>query len=430
MIKACKLVLEDGAEFEGFHFGADVSAAGEVVFNTAMTGYPESLSDPSYKGQLLTLTYPLVGNYGVPQQSREQDMKLFYESDCIHAAGLVVSEYSFQHSHWNAETSLDQWLKNHGVPGIYGIDTRLLTQRIREKGSLAGKIVMPGKDIPFSDPDKVNLVAEVSTTEKKIYSNGSTRILLIDCGVKNNIIRSLLELDATVIRVPWDYDITGETYDGILVSNGPGDPRHCEATIKNLQLAMKEGTPIFGICLGNQLLALAAGASTYKLKYGHRGHNQPVIQAGTSKAFITSQNHGFAVDNATLPKDWEPWFLNLNDNTNEGLRHKTKPFISTQFHPEAHGGPRDTHFLFQYFLELIEKQPHAGAPYCTARADSQVEGMGSDSEHDTQPGSTHSKGPHAGAPDCTARADSHVDDTGSVLEHAGQPTTHGKGVVS
>lgn len=350
-----RLTLEDGTVYTGKSFGAAVPSAGEVVFNTAMTGYPESLTDPSYRGQILCLTYPLVGNYGAPAKSEENDVYRFYESSSIHISGLIVSDYSFEYSHWNATESLHDWLQRNEIPGIYGIDTRALTKRIREKGAMLGKIEPEGSSTDFHDPNKVNLVAEVSTSEKKVYGNGKYRIMLVDCGVKYNIIRNLLSRDTTVIRVPWDYDWHNEEYDGLFLTNGPGDPRMCVATIDNIRKSLRAEKPIFGICLGNQLMALASGAETYKLKYGHRSHNQPVLRVGTDKAYITSQNHGFAVDNNTLPEDWEPLFININDNTNEGMRHRSKPFFSTQFHPEASGGPTDTGFLFDVFIENIEK---------------------------------------------------------------------------
>lgn len=353
--KAIKLILEDGSTFQGKSFGYESSIAGEVVFNTAMTGYPESLTDPSYKGQILVLTYPIVGNYGVPKEDTENELYKFFESDQLHISALVISDYSAEYSHWNAERSLGDWLKENKIPGIFGVDTRLITKLLREKGSMLGKVVLDENEPESYDPNQENLVAQVSVDEKKVYGNGTYRILLIDCGVKYNIIRYLLERDTTVIRVPWDYDISKEEYDGLFISNGPGDPKQCKITIDNLAEAYKSDTPIFGICLGNQLMALASGADTYKLKYGHRSHNQPVLEVGTDKAYITSQNHGFAIDNRTLPKGWEPLFINLNDDTNEGMKHQTLPFFSTQFHPEASGGPTDTAFLFDVFIENIKK---------------------------------------------------------------------------
>jgi len=350
-----KLTLEDGTVYYGKSFGAPLPAAGEVVFNTAMTGYPESLTDPSYHGQILCLTYPLVGNYGAPAKNEENDLYRFYESSSIHITGLVVSDYSFEYSHWNATESLDEWLKRNKVPGIYGIDTRALTKRIREKGSMPGKLEPEGTETEFYDPNKSNLVAEVSTRSKKVYGTGKFRIILIDCGVKYNIIRNLLKRDTTIIRVPWDYNYHNEEYDGLFISNGPGDPKMCTVTIENLRRSFEMDIPVFGICLGNQLMALASGADTYKLKYGHRSHNQPVILTGTDKAYITSQNHGYAVDNSTLTKEWDPLFININDKTNEGMKHKSRPFFSTQFHPEASGGPTDTDYLFDVFIDNIRK---------------------------------------------------------------------------
>lgn len=352
--KPIKLILEDGTEFSGKSFGAERSIAGEVVFNTAMTGYPESLTDPSYKGQILTLTYPLIGNYGVPGEKLENEMLRFFESSRLHISGLIISDYSDQYSHWNANKSLGEWLKEFDVPGITGIDTRALTKQLREKGTMLGKIVFDNQQVEDYDPNIENLVEQVSIKEKMVYGNGSKRICLIDCGVKYNIIRNLLDRDTTVIRVPWDHDISKEEYDGLFISNGPGDPKMCRETVKNLSKAFEKDKPIFGICLGNQLMALAAGADTYKLKYGHRSHNQPVLHVGTNKAYITSQNHGFAINNNTLSKDWEPLFINLNDNTNEGMKHKSKPFFSSQFHPEASSGPTDTEYLFDDFLGMVE----------------------------------------------------------------------------
>ncbi len=355
-IKKAKIILEDGTEIKGKSFATEKSVSGEIVFNTSMTGYPESLTDPSYKGQILTLTYPLVGNYGVPGEDQQDCMHMFFESDQLHISGLIISDYSFNHSHWNASMSLADWLKRYNIPGIFDVDTRALTKILREKGTMLGKIVFEGDDIDFYDPAKHNMVDLVSIKEKKVYGNGKYKVLLIDCGVKNNIIRNLLKRDTTVIRVPWDYDISKEEYDGIFVTNGPGDPKMCDITIQNLSNALKNDKPVCGICLGNQLVGLAAGADTYKLKYGHRGHNQPVIKVNTDNSYITSQNHGYAIDNKTMPDSWEPLFINLNDNTNEGMKNKEKPFFTVQFHPEACSGPTDTEFLFDDFIDMIKKQ--------------------------------------------------------------------------
>lgn len=353
--RTASLMLEDGLILTGYSFGYEGPVAGEIVFNTAMTGYPESLTDPSYKGQILILTYPSIGNYGVPGKVIENDMLMHFESEQVHIAALIISDYSEKHSHWNATQSLGDWLKEEKVPALFGIDTRRLTKHIREKGSMPAKIVFDNEDIDFRDPNRENLVAQVSIREKKVYGHGRHKILLIDCGVKNNIIRYLLRYDTQVIRVPWDYDYSNEEYDGLFISNGPGDPQTCVPTIEHLKTSLGEEKPVFGICLGHQLISLASGAQTYKLKFGHRSHNQPVMETGTNKAYLTSQNHGFAVDDSTLGSDWEIYFKNLNDNSNEGIRHKTKPVFTTQFHPEASSGPTDTAFLFGSFIEEIEK---------------------------------------------------------------------------
>lgn len=352
--RVAELHLADGTKIKGKSFGYKGSVSGEVVFNTAMTGYPESLSDPSYKGQILVLTYPLIGNYGVPDYKTESDILSHFESDKIQISGLVIADYSWESSHWNAQKTLHEWLIEHKVPALYDIDTRALTRHLRDKGCMPGRIVWEQEDPEFTDPNQENLVALVSTREVIHYGSGRYKIMLIDCGVKYNIIRRLLLRDTTVIRVPWNYDYSRDEYDGLFISNGPGDPKKCEATIQHLSQALKNERPVFGICLGNQLMSLASGADTYKLKYGHRSHNQPVLQCGTNRCYITSQNHGFATDTRTLNHDWEPLFVNVNDQTNEGIRHKSKPFFSTQFHPEASSGPTDTDFLFDHFINLIQ----------------------------------------------------------------------------
>ena len=350
-----KLVLEDGSIFEGYSFGSKKATNGEVVFNTGMVGYPESLTDPSYKGQILVLTYPLIGNYGVPGYEKEDELLKYFESDKIQIQGLIITDYSDNYSHWNAKKSLSDWMKEHNIPGIYNIDTRELTKKLRKKGTLLGKIVYnSSNDIDFEDPNKRNLVAEVSITKPIVYKRGKKRILLVDCGTKNNIIRALIKRNFTVIRVPWDYNFLNEKVDGIVLSNGPGDPKKCKDTIKYVQEALTNSTPILGICLGSQILGLAAGASTFKLKYGHRSHNQPCVETGTNRCYITPQNHGYAVKSETLPEDWREWFYNNNDNTNEGIIHISKPFFGTQFHPEASPGPDDTEFLFDMFIRSMK----------------------------------------------------------------------------
>lgn len=331
LYKKARLTLSDGSVYEGVSFGYEASVSGEVVFHTGMTGYPESLTDPSYKGQILVSTYPMVGNYGVPHEKVVDGVSINFESDAIYCTALIVTDYSLVHSHWNAERSLSDWLIEQKVPALCGIDTRALTKKLRDQGTMLGKIEFGSECVQFTDPNSRNLVAEVSTRTVEHYGKGGKRIVVVDCGVKNSSLRTLMNWDVELVRVPWDYDFTAEQYDGLVVSNGPGDPATCGVLIKRLQQALKEDKPILGICLGNQLLARAAGASTYKLKYGHRGHNQPVERVGSQKCYITSQNHGFAVDGKSLPEGWEPLFLNLNDGTNEGIRHSEKPFYGVQF---------------------------------------------------------------------------------------------------
>jgi carbamoyl-phosphate synthase small subunit len=348
-----RLVLEDGTILEGRIFGASRPVSGEVVFNTGMVGYPEALTDPSYKGQILVLTYPLIGNYGVPKSQRVDRLISEFESDGVQIAGLIVSEVSLEYSHWNATSGLSEWLSSAGVPGLSAIDTRALTKRLRNKGSMLGKILVGEQELEFHDPNKENLVSQVSTNEPLEYPGGDTRVVVVDCGCKSSIIRSLLARGVTVARVPWDYDFLNEKFDGVLLSNGPGDPKMCSRTIAHVQKAMQKDLPIFGLCLGHQVLALAAGANTYKLKFGHRSQNQPCIETGSSRCHLTSQNHGYAVAVETLPDGWEPWFTNANDGTNEGIRHRDRPFMSVQFHPEAAPGPVDTNFIFDEFLKLL-----------------------------------------------------------------------------
>ncbi len=405
--RACSLILSDGTVFRGRSFGYEKPVAGEVVFNTAMTGYPESLTDPSYAGQLMTLTYPLVGNYGVPPFTIEANgLATFMESEKIHAEAIIVSDYSENYSHWNAVESLADWLKREQVPGITGIDTRELTKVLREHGVMMGRIVFDDNEelrmkneesgcaaVPHGNSSfggeadilhssfnygEVNYVDRVSCKDIIVYAGGESKtflvstpmeelnsqlsifhsqlkkVVLVDCGVKTNILRCLLKRGVEVIRVPWDYDFNGLQFDGLFISNGPGDPDTCDAAVQNIRRAMQnEKLPIFGICMGNQLLSKAGGAKIYKLKYGHRSHNQPVRMVGTNRCFITSQNHGYAVDNNTLGADWEPLFVNMNDGSNEGIRHKRNPWFSAQFHPEAASGPTDTEFLFDEFVKLF-----------------------------------------------------------------------------
>lgn len=349
------LKLEDGTEVRGDSFGKTVSASGEVVFNTGMVGYNESLTDPSYKGQILVLTYPLIGNYGVPSKETDAGLLKFFESHKIQVSGLIASDYSYSYNHWNAVKSLSEWFKEENIPALTGIDTRALTKILREKGTMLGKIILD-QDVELFDPNQEDLVKQVSIREPVEYNkNGKPRLIIIDCGVKNNIIRSFLKRKCCILRVPYDYDFFSHSFDGVVISNGPGNPKTYKQVIKNIKRCIEKKIPTFGICLGNQLLALAAGANTYKLKYGHRSQNQPCLLMGTKKCYITSQNHGFSVDANTLPHEWIPWFMNINDQTNEGIKHNKLPFMSVQFHPEHSPGPVDTEFIFDEFLEVLKQ---------------------------------------------------------------------------
>ena len=358
-MRSITLVLSDGTKFHGKSFGYEKPVAGEVVFNTAMMGYPESLTAPSYAGQLMTLTFPLVGNYGIPPFTvEEKGIATFMESDRIHASAIIVSDYSEKYSHWNAKENLADWLKREEVPGICGVDTRQLTKVLREHGVMMGKIIFDDEptNIPEAEYEGINYVAKVSCKEVIHYNRGAgKKVVLVDCGVKNNILRCLLDRGVELIRVPWNYDFNNMDFDGLFLANGPGDPDTCVETVKNIQkfLTNPKVRPCMGICMGNQLLSKAAGASIYKLKYGHRSHNQPVRMVGSNQCFITSQNHGYAVDSTTLPSDWESLFVNMNDGSNEGVKHKKNPWFSAQFHPEACSGPLDTEFLFDKFVELL-----------------------------------------------------------------------------
>ena len=347
MKKGC-LVLENGARFEGrIPEWTEGETFGEVVFTTGMTGYYESLTDPSYTGQILTFTYPLIGNYGVADKAQ-------WESEKIHVRGVIVSECCAAYSHHASLYSLLEWLEREGVPIVVGVDTRELTKTLRTAGTMLGAIVEQPKDnLVFEDPSLKDLVSLVSIKQQKIYGKGKKRVIVVDCGMKENIIRQLQGYPIEVVRVPYDYDFTNEEYDGVFLSNGPGDPTHCTATIDILKRAMAVKKPIFGICLGSQLLALAAGAETYKLKFGHRGQNQPCIDVESERCYVTSQNHGYAVDEKSLPKGWKATFRNLNDGSVEGIAHEALPFSAVQFHPEAAPGPTDTRFLFERFYEQL-----------------------------------------------------------------------------
>lgn len=352
-----RLLLEDGTAFAGELFGGAPGVGGEVVFNTGMVGYPEALTDPSYHRQILVFTQPMIGNYGVPAMEFDvHGLPVGFESGRIQAAGVVISDLSVGARHWRAKHSFEEWLCAGSVPGLTGVDTRACTKILREKGSIPGGIFAGGKAKLPPDPNLENLVAQVSVSEPVEYAGGRKRVVVLDCGVKANIVRSLLVRNVSVLRVPWDHDVASELAGGchgLVISNGPGDPKMVEGATERLKAAMALGKPVFGICMGNQLLALAAGFDTYKMKFGHRSQNQPSVEAGSGRCLITSQNHGFAVNGKKPPKGWETWFTNANDGTVEGIRHREKPFFSVQFHPEATPGPVDSSYLFDMFVKEL-----------------------------------------------------------------------------
>ncbi len=349
------LQLEDGLELPGEIFGAVRSTAGEAVFSTGMVGYPESITDPSYCGQLLTFTYPLIGNYGNRGADLDDSgLPIGYESTKPQVSGVIVANASDDDHHWTADRSFSSWLAAYDIPGISGIDTRALTVHLRTKGSMLGRIVRADEEPPpWYDPNLENLVAKVSIEEPRDYGTDGPRVVLVDTGVKLNIVRSLLKAGARVRRVPWNHDFHQDEFDAICLANGPGNPALLDPLVENVRRALDDSVPIFGVCLGNQVLARAAGAETYKLMFGHRSQNQPCVEVGTERCYITSQNHGYAVAGDSLPEGWREWFRNANDQSNEGIRHEWKPFRSVQFHPEATPGPVDTADLFERFLEMI-----------------------------------------------------------------------------
>ena len=361
-----ELVLQDGSRFPGEHFGARRSVAGEVVFNTGMVGYPEAMTDPSYRGQILVLTYPLIGNYGVPVNGEPKDLKNgsdiseFFESDKVQISGLVVSTLCRDYSHWSALDSLAAWMQRQDIPGISGVDTRSLTKKLRTQGTMLGKLLSDDQEVGWEDPNERNVVAEVSLEKPRFYAgSGEGKVVLVDFGCKNNILRCLRARKLNVLRVPWNYDWSVEAVDGVVLSNGPGDPKVCSEALAVIRRGLEREIPILGVCLGHQLLALGAGADTFKLKYGHRGQNQPCLEVGSKRCYITSQNHGFAVDEQSLPAGWRPWFFNANDGTNEGMRHTKRPIFSVQFHPEATPGPVETEFIFDQFVSALNHASEA-----------------------------------------------------------------------
>ncbi len=356
-----RLELEDGTVMRGVGFGASRPVAGEVVFNTGMAGYVESLTDPSYRGQILVLTYPLIGNYGVPAPRPPGSLEGPFESGRIQVQGLVIQHYVDAPSHHASRRSLGDWLRIEDVPAVSGIDTRTLTRRLREFGTTRGWLA-PDSMTPAAVRENADqrdmrsgIFYEVAPSEVLRHGSGPIEVLLIDAGAKDNIVRSLLARGAAVTRAPWHCDLLplAERADAILIGNGPGDPKDLGPLIAQVRdLLGRCRKPIFGVCLGNQILGLAAGGDTYKLPYGHRGVNQPVRDLQTGRCFVTSQNHGYAVREDSLPAGWHPWFVNVNDGSNEGIRCADGPYFSVQFHPEASPGPQDTAFLFDDFLRL------------------------------------------------------------------------------
>jgi carbamoyl-phosphate synthase small subunit len=343
-----KLLLKSGESFQGMSPAWQTEHYfGEVVFSTGMTGYVESLTDPSYAGQLLTFTFPLIGNYGVPDP-------ILWESTKIQAAGVVTAETSLWASHYDARRSLLDWLEQENIPLITRVDTRALTKTLRKKGTQLG-VICPRDSNPkkFFDPNAMHLVRAVSPIQRQEFGKGPKTVIAVDCGMKQNSLRHFLRYPLRLIRVPFNEDFTEEEYDGLFLSNGPGDPSVCTETVALVQKALNKKKPIFGICLGAQLLALAIGASTYKLKFGHRGHNHPCRDEDGDRCILTSQNHGYAIDEQSLPADWKVTFRSLNDGSVEGIAHKSLPYFSVQFHPESNPGPTDAAYLFDQFYRSL-----------------------------------------------------------------------------
>ena len=374
--KRARLLLEDGTEFEGLSFGAATGIEGEVVFTTGMSGYPQSLTDPSFFGQILVNTYPLVGNYGVPDDAVDDaGIPLHFESGRIWASGLIVSEVAAVPSHYASTRSLPAWMEAQGVPGVEGIDTRALTMILREKGVMRGSIRIEGRPEP-EPAASTHAVAAVSRREAAVYgAGGFPRIAFLDCGAKNNILRCFLSRGVELTVLPWNASLEGLDYDGVFLSNGPGDPKACTKTIATIRRALAGDKPVFGICLGAQIMGLAAGGDTYKLPYGHRGQNQPCVDVATGRCYITSQNHGYAVRAESLPSGWELWFTNGNDGTVEGIRSTRGPFSAVQFHPEGCPGPRDTEFLFDAFLDQARERAGRATAASTGTARARVAGL-------------------------------------------------------
>ena len=366
--KQARLVLEDGSEYSGFCFGKARSQAGEVVFYTGMSGYPQFLTDPGFHGQILVTTYPMMGNGGVPVKPKtgepildEQGIPVYFESPQIQVSGLVVSEVCDKPSHYSSSSTLSEWFEKNNIPGIYGIDTRSLVKRLRENGTMQGKILVEGsREVTMDSGSFSNPVTEVSCEEVKTYlppeiqKGSALKIAIIDCGVKAGLLRCLLSRNIEIIRLPWNHNLEVE-YDGLLLSNGPGDPKACGKTIAAVRQAFDRKKPVFGTGLGSNIIALAAGGDTYKLPFGHRGQNQPCAETGGNRCYVTSQNHGYAIRSESLPRGWAPWFTNANDNTVEGIRSSSLPFQAVQFQCEGCPGPRDTEFFIDKFIEQVKE---------------------------------------------------------------------------
>lgn len=362
------LKLKTGQIFHGTSFGAELNTFGEAVFTTSLVGYPESMTDPSYTGQILVFTQPLIGNYGVPGQVRDEfGLLKYFESDAIQVQGIIVNDYATEYSHWTAVESLGEWCKRYNVPAISGVDTRALTQLLRDQGSTLAQICVGEESkvdniasLEFPNPNLENLAAKVSVKVPVTYNaKGDIKIAVIDCGVKVNILRCLASRGASVTVLPYNYDFNSvaDQFDGVFISNGPGSPVTLTETVKNIKVAIDHlKKPIFGICMGNLLLGMAAGLQVYKLPFGNRGHNQPALNVDTGLCYITSQNHGYALNDTVMPKGWKRLFVNANDGSNEGVQHETKPIFSVQFHPEAKGGPQDTMYLFDEFLKHVRSE--------------------------------------------------------------------------
>ena len=354
------LILDNGTKFYGQSFGYEKPVAGEVVFNAGMTGYPECLTDPSFAGQIVALTYPLIGNYGVPStEAKTNGIEDFFESSHIQVSALIVTDYSEEFSHWNAKETFRDWLIREEIPAITGVDTRELTKTLRDNGVMRGRLVFGDEnaEIETVDYDQVNYAEKVSCKEVIRYNEGKglKKVVLVDCGVKNSTIRGLINNNVEVIRVPWNYNFNELEFDGLVISNGPGNPELLGATVENIRtfLANDKVRPCMGICMGHLLLAKATGATLYKLKHGHHSLSQPVRMAESNRCFITAQNHGYAVENRSIAEGWVPYFVNMNDGVNAGIKHTANPWFSVQFQPEFNNKRMDIAFVAEDFFKAL-----------------------------------------------------------------------------